>query len=268
MKDLTIIIPIHELTEESSKRFSETISNLNSLDNIEGCEILIVGPKNVIDSIDSKEFSEKYNVELSVNKDETDFSTQVMHGVNKCKTKYFTIVGYDDKLLKTWLTNMEAEIMDKPNVNVFLTLVEVFDGNTKNFVGLLNEPVWASSFSEEMGYVDMESLKNYYDFNTYGAVFSKDAFLEVGGLKPSMKLTFWYEFMLRCVNSGNKVYVLPKLLYKHFINYEGSLMSEMRKNIGNDEAMYWLDLAKKEYVFKHDRKLYYGVVDSDAVVTE
>lgn len=257
MKDLTIIIPIHEFTEASLNRFKNTVTSINNLEDSDGATILVVGPKNVTDSIDKTMFSEKYKVVLSVNQKETDYATQVMHGVEKTKTKLFSVVGYDDYLSPKWVVNIKNEFRDKPDTSAFLSIVELLDGNNNSNIGLLNEPVWASTFSEVMGYLDMECLKTYYDFNLNGAVFDKDDFLEVGGLKPSIKLTFWYEFLLRFINAGKKAYVIPKIIYKHYINYEGSLMTETKKNMKNEEGLFWLELAKKEYVFPNDRKKEY-----------
>jgi hypothetical protein len=40
-------------------------------------------------------------------------------------------------------------------------------------------------------------------------------FKTIGGYKPSIKLTFNYEFLLRFTNTGRNIMVIPKMGYKH-----------------------------------------------------
>ena len=52
-------------------------------------------------------------------------------------------------------------------------------------------------FSEEVGYLDNNTLLKYQNFQVSGMIMKVDKFEEIGGMKASMKLTFNYEFLLR-----------------------------------------------------------------------
>ena len=145
---------------------------------------------------------------------------------------------------------------DTEETFAFFPLTEVIDINMGP-VGFANEAVWASSFSEEIGYYDLQCLEDYLDFNTSGAIFKTDDFITLGLLKPSMKLSFWYEFLLRAAYKGKRMFVIPKIGYHHFIGRTESLSYQYGNNMSENEANWWLDLAKKEYFFPHDRNKTY-----------
>jgi hypothetical protein len=112
--------------------------------------------------------------------------------------------------------------------------------------------MWSKSFADELGVVTQEIVENYYDFAMSGAAIRVDEFTRVGGLKPSIKMTFWYEFLLRASYNGANAFVIPKTGYTHTINRTGSLIEEWVK-IDEKEKLFWFDLAKKEYFFKNER---------------
>ena len=64
-------------------------------------------------------------------------------------------------------------------------------------------------------YLDIEAVQDYLNFNMSGAVIRKKDFVSLGGLKTSMKLVFWYEFLLRALYKQKKFYVVPKVGYIH-----------------------------------------------------
>ena len=149
---------------------------------------------------------------------------------------------------------MDAE----PGLFAYLPINEVFDyKNEEGIAGYLNEPVWASSFSEKLGYFDNDSLMNYINIQCTGGIFDKDAFLEIGGLKESIKVSFWYELMLRANYKAKKIFVVPKVGCKHGVNRDGSLMDIYSKTIKPDEANWWINLAREEMFFKKDRNKTY-----------
>jgi hypothetical protein len=79
----------------------------------------------------------------------------------------------------------------------------------------------------------------------------------VGGLKPSIKITFWYEWLLRATNKGKTVFVIPKVGYNHTLGRSGSLVELYKENVDGEESQWWFDLAKREYFYKEDRKKSY-----------
>ena len=71
-------------------------------------------------------------------------------------------------------------------------------------------------------------------------------------MKPTIKLSFWYEYLLRAINEGNKVFVIPKIGYVHTVDRAGSVMDSF-KDMDEKERNFWIKLAKKEYYFKKER---------------
>ena len=264
MTQITTIIPVHKfddevktLLETSVKSFVETSKNNPS-------DLMFVGPKEVLDNVKENQSEEltKLNwiVEISyVENENTWFSAQINTAVKKVKTDYFAILEYDDEFTPIWFDNVVKYINTGDDIAVYLPLTEVFDGEHKEMgpVSYVNEAVWASSFSERLGYFDNECLQDYLIFNTTGGVFKTKDFIEVGGLKESMKLSFWYEFLLRAINKKKNVFVIPKVGYFHIVNRNGSLATDYAQNMSDRESEFWVELARKEYLYKTDRKKTY-----------
>jgi hypothetical protein len=146
---------------------------------------------------------------------------------------------------------------DTEDTFAFLPLTEVVDYNSKGIIGYANEAVWASSFSDELGYLDIQGLENYLNFNASGGVFKTEEFLSLGGLKASMELVFWYEFLMRALYKEKRVFVIPKIGYFHLVNRPGCMTTKYAETMSEKEADWWIDLAKKEYFFPQDRKKTY-----------
>ena len=263
MRDLTIIVPIHEFNDEISTLLGRAIGSLTEavtfyieqVDFKDKIKLAIVGPKSVCDAILVPDIYEVIKIENDV----TDFSSQINVAVKNITTTYFSILEFDDVYFKKWFVNVDKYSLIHEDVSVFLPLTEIFEtrGDENVSLGYTNEAVWATSFSDELGFLDLESLENFGDFNMTGAIFNRHDFLEVGGLKASMKLTFWYELLMRMAYNGKKMYTIPKLGYFHCVGRDGSLIAEYNKTLSPDEAQWWIDLAKKEYYFKEDRNKTY-----------
>lgn len=251
MKNLTVIIPIGELKNNEDfvllKRAAESTC---------GNKTIIVGPEEAVDAAEQQGIE---GVMFLKNKN-GDFSYQgnLMCAVNEVRTEYFSPMEYDDVYTDIWFGNVEKYMKyDTLETFAFLPLTELIDYKTGKNVGYANEAVWASSFSDEMGCYDMQSLMNYMGVSVSGAVFRKDGFLAMGGLKASMKMTFWYEFMLRALYKGKRVYVIPKIGCLHTVNRPGSLTDSYSQTMSEKEAEWWVELAKQEYFFPQDRNKRY-----------
>lgn len=255
MENLTVIIPVHIYNEEVKKYLDKAIvSVLYQKDTAEN--IMIVGPQDVIDGV-KKDFKND-KLEFTTNLGKTDYCSQVNVGATNCKTKFFSILGFDDEYSETWFKNVSMYTKHKPEYSIFMPIVNYTD-KENNVTSTVNEIIWAMSFSNEIGVIDEDTLQAYYDFSANGAVFRTDDFIEIGMLKPSIKLTFWYEFLLRATNQGLKVYVIPKNGYFNLIEREGS-MTDQNKYMDGKERSWWVKLASKEYYFKQERKSSYEYV--------
>ena len=251
MKDLTVIIPVINMDDANKQELLK-----RAINSIDDSSILIVGQEKDIEVIEKMGLETPIRVYTNKSNDYS-YATQVNLGVREVKTTYFSILEYDDHYSPIWFKNV-AEYMknDVEDIFAFMPLTEVIDVQYGP-IGYANEAVWASSFSEEIGFYDLQCLDDYLNFNISGTVFKTQDFINLGLLKSSMKLTFWYEFMLRAIYKGKKFFVIPKIGYYHYVGREDSLSSFYANNMSEKEGNWWIDIAKKEYFFPHDRNKIY-----------
>lgn len=251
MKNLTIIIPVYKLdTEEKQNLF------INAVKSVDDSKIFVVAPEEDILIIDKLKVDKPLKTIINTTTN-ISYPAQVNIGLKAVKTEYFSVLEYDDVFSNIWFKNVEEYIEnDVENIFAFLPLTEIIDVKYGP-QGYANEAVWASSFSDELGYYDSQCLEDYLNFNTSGAIFKTEEFKNIGGLKSSMKLSFWYEFLLRAAYKNKRMFVIPKVGYYHTIGREYSLSSFYGNNLSEEEANWWIELAKKEYFFPHDRNKVY-----------
>ena len=155
---------------------------------------------------------------------------------------------------------MEKYVESYDDVDIFLPLVVDVDSE-QSFLGFTNESIWAMKFSEKMGELDNNTLLNYQNYQTSGAVVRKESFESIGMLKPSMRLTFVYEFLLRATYNDLRIMTIPRIGYKHMNMRENSLFWDYKNSpqtkLTNEEAGFWVEQAKKEYFFTYDRDIEY-----------
>ena len=251
MKDITIIVPVVNMENEKNKELF-----IRAIESIDDSPIIVVGPENDIKAIETLKLSKIMRVLVNKSQD-TSYAFQVNYAVKDVKTTYFSVLEFDDIYTSIWFKNVQQYLdTDTEDTFAFLPLTEVIDVNMGP-VGFANEAVWASSFSEEIGCYDLQCLEDYLDFNTSGGIFKTQDFITLGSLKASMKLSFWYEFLLRATYKGKRIFVIPKIGYNHFIGREDSLSYIYGNNMSEAEANWWINLAKKEYFFPHDRNKTY-----------
>ena len=249
MKDITVIIPVHEHNDFVKSLLNRAIVSVPS-------EYKIVISTSL--EVDFSYLTEEYsNVTILTNSAKNDFCSLVNYAVNEIDTKWFSILEFDDEYTNIWFNNVEKYIEYNPEISVFLPLEELIDFNQNKFIGYGNEAPWASSFSNEIGYIDNDCLQQYFDFYLTGAIFNTEDWKTYGGLKPSIKISFWYEFLLRITNKGKKVFVIPKLGYKHYVDRENSLYDIYRKTIDEKESTWYFELAKQECFYIQDRNKTY-----------
>ena len=254
MKELGIIIPMHEFGKENIELLNKAVDSIP-----EGLPICLSVPKGTTPA-KIKGSSPRVAMVVSAD-DDTSFAGLVENGVrafaNNPDVKWFSILEFDDTYTPIWLDNVKRYIDFMPDTSVFMFLEDITDFNDGKYIGFGNEAAWASAFSNEIGFIDLDCLQNYFDFYLTGSVFNLKDWLEVGGLKSSIKITFWYEWLLRATNKGKKVFVIPKVGYNHTLGRQGSLVEQYKADIDREESQWWFDLAKREYFYKEDRKKEY-----------
>jgi hypothetical protein len=258
MNNITVILPVHELNDETKNLFSISIESVKQ-QIVRPDYLLIVTPKGTetskyLKSFDYGDF--KDSVTILENDGETDFSSQINFGVKNAKTDWVSFLEFDDEYSNIWFKNVVEYIEKHNDVEIFMPIVIDVNSNGE-FIGFTNEAVWAQSFSDELGVLDNNALLAYQNFNIDGIVMKKDLFDSFGGFKSNIKLTFIYEFLLRMTFKAVKTMVIPKFGYKHVNQREGSLFSSYKETIDPVEARWWLAQAKKEYYFTKDREITY-----------
>lgn len=251
--NITVIIPVHSLTTDLEKEMLTSALNSVSKQKQLPDEVLLVLKKGC-----KKDF--KYDGDLKIrvilNGGESDFQSQMNLGVENVKTDWFTFVEFDDLLSPIWIDNAVKYMKEKTDISIFLPIV--VDVNTKgDFIGFTNELLWANSFSDVLGELDHEVLKDVQNFSINGMVMCKDMYQKVGGLKPSIRQTFIYEFLLRVTYNSVKTMVIPKLGYRHTNGREGSLFDMNKNEISVEESKFWFDLAQSEFYYTTDREITY-----------
>ena len=116
-----------------------------------------------------------------------------------------------------------------------------------------------------MGTLTNETLQDYQNFQTAGSVIKKQVIEDFGGFKPSIKLTFVYELLLRLTYNSVSIMTIPKLGYKHTNMREGSIFWNYKfgeEKILEDEVKFWVQTAKKEFFFVDDRVIKYQSVNA------
>ena len=188
-----------------------------------------------------------------------NFSDQVNKGVLEAKNEWVSLLEFDDEYSNIWFKNVNKYIEHYNDVDSFLPVVVDVDEKGV-FAGFTNEATFAANFTTEIGYLSNDILQNYQNFQISGIVIKKDVFLGNGGLKSNIKLTFGYEFFLRMTNSSVKFLTIPKIGYKHTNMREGSIFWNYKNGddrLSEDEVRFWIESAKKEYLFTTQREINY-----------
>ena len=245
MKELVVIIPMNEFGKENIELLNKAVESVPSELNV------LLSVPNGTDGKKLKGISDRLGV---VSESEgSSFAELVNAAANTIEEKWFSILEFDDTYTPIWYDNAKKYIEFMPSTSVFMYLEDITDFNDGKYIGFGNEAAWASAFSNEIGFIDNDCLQNYFDFYMTGSIFNTADWKEVGGLKPSIKITFWYEWLLRATNKSKTVYVIPKVGYNHKLGRKGSLIETYKSTIDQEETQWWFDLAKREFPFKNDR---------------
>jgi hypothetical protein len=266
--NISVIIPMYEYSDELSVYLDKAVESIVKQEKAtDGFpQIIFVYPPTLDESIvgfrDSiiRKYQDKVNYTnftLVKNEGKTDYQSQVNLAVDFVTTDYFSVLEFDDEYGTTFFANASKYIQSYPEIDVFLSMM--IEVNEKNEgIKLTNETVWAQQFvgeNGEMGYLNLNALKQYTDFKLSGAVIKKSEFINVGRYKVNIKLTFMYEFLLRALTNACKVFSIPKIGYKHLATREGSMFNIYQKDIPMDERKFWFDTATKEANFINDRPI-------------
>jgi hypothetical protein len=253
MNDITIIIPI--LSKDLNSSELE-----NAVNSVKACQehytkgklkvLIVTNPdENGPDYTVFEGIKYKYILNESGN---YDFCSQINYAVDKVDTEYFSILEFDDEYRPKWFKFADQYHYGNEDVSIFLPINIVTDVKSQHWQ-YGNEMPLATSNTDEFGFIDMEMLEVWTGFNLTGAIFNTEDFIKVGKYKPSIKIAFNYELMLRMADRKLKMFVVPKEGYTHIIGRSGSLTESYNKEIPAEDVKLWFELAKREHTYDHDR---------------
>jgi len=258
--DISVILPIKSaITPKFDEYLESSIRSIvDQRKPVKELVIVHTEEETLKEKLSSFDFS-GLTVSLLEFKGEPNFCSQVNYGVENCNTEWFSILEFDDEYSFIWFKNVREYIKYHPECDGFLPLVVDVDEKGL-FVGYTNEATFAASFNVEIGILTNEFLNEYQNFQSSGMVFKKSLVENFGGFKPSQKLTFVYEFLLRITYNSARLMTIPKIGYKHMNMRESSIFWNYKfgdKKLTENEVKFWLETAKKEYFFSADRNIKY-----------
>ena len=102
MKDITIIIPISNLKDGTDVSFiKKALQSIPS-----NMQTIIIGNDNDLNTVASLDV--KKEVKLISNTGSTTLPNQINAAVEHVKTKYFSVLEYDDVFTEKWFKNVET----------------------------------------------------------------------------------------------------------------------------------------------------------------
>ena len=257
---LSVILPIKSSkAKDFDEYFEKAILSLkNQQIGFEELVIVHSQEQSLIDILDSYDFGDLNVTKLLWDK-EPNYASQVNFGIKNAKGTWVSLFEFDDEYSSIWFKNVKKYVESFPKVQMFLPVVVETDEKGL-FAGFTNEAPFAANFSQEMGILTNDTLQEYQNFQTAGSVFKKSIIEDFGGFKPSIKLTFIYEFLLRLTYNSISVMTIPRLGYKHVNLREGSIFWNYKfgeSKMVEDEVKFWIQTAKREYFFTDDRSIKY-----------
>lgn len=250
--DLTIIMPIHEINNETDvELFNNAKESLEKQVNKDFTVIYVI--------------QEDISLDLSLNgieskiikrKEKFKYQTAVNLAVKEVNSSHFAILEFDDIFHSTYVKNFYDHLNNqKADVDLYLNIV--FEVNKENqMMGLRNESAWIVNKMQKLGFLDFDSVKQIVgSFNLVGAIFSKESYLNVGGLKENLEIFFNQEFILRFLNNGYDVYVIPKIMVNHMHFRDQSYFDICDKKFNEDQKRGYFNIIYKEYLFNQDREI-------------
>lgn len=258
---LSVILPIKSSkAKDFDEFFEKAITSLkNQLVKFEELVIVHTQEQSLIDLLNGYDFGDLNVTKLLWDKD-PNYGDQVNFGIKNAKGQWVSLFEFDDEYSSIWFKNVQKYIESFPEVQMFLPVVVETDEKGL-FAGFTNEATFAANFSQEMGMLTNDTLQDYQNFQTAGSVFKKSIVEDFGGLKPSIKLTFIYEFLLRMTYNSVSIMTIPRLGYKHVNLREGSIFWNYKFGehvMVEDEVKFWIQTAKREYFFTDDRSINYN----------
>lgn len=216
MNKLTVIIPLHNISQVIAKDLTKA---LNSFKHDDVSEIILVGDEEIIKQAQEQCFKGEKKLVLVNSKSETPFG-KINDAVMQCTTPYFSVLEYDDEYTEFYFNEAFKYIKEYgSSVIIPLNLYNNYGVEKEtNFLGFANEIALDKGMCEQLGVVTEDVLMCYYDFTGTGTIFNTEDFISVGMLSNDKTIVTWYDLYMRFARSNKEIRVIPKIGYVHNIN--------------------------------------------------
>lgn len=270
---LTTIIPMFDMgidKEETAGLLKKAITSVNKQKTKTNIVFLLINNsiKDYIDNLNIYKTFDVDNLELKIiNFEEPHtYQSNVNKAVKMVKTEYFTVLEFDDEFNDNYFKDFYEYIEyygDKYAVYSPIIYNEDISNSEKNY--LTNEVVWSRGFNEgSIGVIDnIDTIKKLTSFNLTGSIINKNKFMSIGMFKSNFDFTFMFEFILRLIDNGGMIYVIPRISLMHIINRIGSYSKLKTKEITPELKKFWFDSALREYHYTSDRPISYKYENSE-----
>ena len=257
MKKVTYIVPVHEFNDEIKTYATNALTSLVHLKGAEEAEILLVGEVEVITKFQTL-FNEicgednKQSIVLFPT-NEQDLFEKINAAVAKCTTPYFSLLEFDDAFYPYW-DEVAQRYLNNYEFSIVMPITEIVTPEGQ-IGGFANEIAWDAAFvgEDSLGFVKLSDLLIFRDFIPSGSYIKVSDFLELGGLKPELKIAAWYEYLLNTANSGKQIFVTPRIGYKHTVLRETSYMTVTTNTLTREEGVALIQQAMEPYVEKENK---------------
>jgi hypothetical protein len=257
---LTIIIPVHELTAETTPLLETAVYSIESQQGFVPAEVLVVAPASLASDLGQiflTGIERKATYKVVTHEGATDIASQVNAAIAQASTEYVTILEFDDELGNQYIAEMALHVATQPEVEAWLPLIACVDTENR-LLKHGNETLWVPKTEEVRpeGFVDAETTEVDADLFLSGAMVRKDVFTEGYGLKSNIPYTFVNEFFRRIVARGVVARGMGKLLYLHRERRPGSYVYELmvgEKALSKDQQRELLELARTESAYEVQR---------------
>ncbi len=158
--DISVILPIaSSFGKDFDILFEKAIDSIKK-QQVSINELIIVhsDEESLCTKLNSFDFGD-LNVSKYVFEGDPTYSGQMNFGIEKAKNPWVSFFEFDDEYSSIWFKNVQKYMESYPEVQAFLPIV--VDTDEKGvFKGFTNEATFAANFSQEMGILTNETLKD------------------------------------------------------------------------------------------------------------
>lgn len=263
MKDITIIVPVHEFNDAIAKYAEKAFASVDACqENYKEGElkVLIVSSLKETNSLKDVLAKFKFKYEIIENNGNNDYCSQINFAVDKVETEHFSILEIDDEYTAKWFKMANDYYYGNESISIFLPVNMFHDDNYNNWQygnTMALSPTFITQDkddTDDIGIINYQRLEKCSLFNLTGGIFNTKDFIAVGKYKPSIQVAFNYELMLRMTKKGLKIMVVPKEGYLHTMGREGCLTNSYLSSMTESERDKWFSLAIRECIYDEDRQ--------------